>query len=60
MREMVLITCMGEMKHAYKIVVGNPEILGILRCKWEDNIKICLKEIRLDDSYWIHMFQDRD
>jgi hypothetical protein len=28
MREMVLITCMGEMKHAYKIVVGNPEILG--------------------------------
>jgi hypothetical protein len=36
------------MGNTYKILIGEPEgkrALRILMCRWEDNIKICLKEI---------------
>jgi hypothetical protein len=45
---------MGEMRYAYNILVGRPEgrrPLGRPRCKWEDNIKMDLREIGL--GMWI-------
>jgi hypothetical protein len=48
---------MGEMRNPYKILVGKPEgktSLRRLRHRWEDNIKMDLREIgwecRLDSS----------
>jgi hypothetical protein len=38
----------GEKKNAYRILVGKPEgkrSLGRLRRRWEDNIKMDLREI---------------
>jgi hypothetical protein len=38
---------MGEKRNAYKILVGKPEgkrPLGRSRCKWEDDIKMDLRE----------------
>jgi hypothetical protein len=54
---------MGEMKGAYNILVGRPEgrrPLGRHRRRWEDNIKIDLREIGFGDVDWIHWVQDRD
>jgi hypothetical protein len=54
---------MGEVRGAYNILVGRPEgrrPLGRPRCRWEDNIKMDLREIGLGDVDWIHLAQDRD
>jgi len=43
------IACMGEIRNAYKILVGKPEgkrPLGGHRHRWEDNIKMDLWELR--------------
>jgi hypothetical protein len=40
---------MGERRVAYRILVGKPEgkrPLGIPRLKWEDNIKVDLREVK--------------
>jgi hypothetical protein len=34
--------------------------MGRPRCKWVDNIKMDLREIRWDGVDWIDMAQDRD
>jgi hypothetical protein len=37
------------MRNAYRILVGNPERKRPLRrprCRWEDNIKVYIREIR--------------
>jgi hypothetical protein len=34
--------------------------LGRLRNRWEDNIKINIREIGLEDVDWIQQTQDRD
>jgi hypothetical protein len=42
------ITCMGEMRNAYKILVRKPEGKrphGRPMCRWEDNIRLDLGEI---------------
>jgi len=39
------VTCMGERRGIYRVVVGKPEEkrqLGRPRSKWEDNIKLDL------------------
>jgi hypothetical protein len=39
---------MGERRGAYRALVGKPEgrrPLGIPRCRWEDNIKMDLREV---------------
>jgi hypothetical protein len=48
---------------AYNILVGRPEgrrPLGRPRRRWEDNIKMYLKEIGFGDVNWIHLARDRD
>jgi PAS domain-containing protein len=53
---------MGEVRGAY-ILVGRPEgrrPLGRPRSRWEDNIKMDLREIGFVDVDWIHWAQDRD
>jgi hypothetical protein len=50
---------MRDMRNAYTILVGKPEVrsLGRRRRKWEDNIKIGPRIIMGVD--WIHLAQDR-
>jgi hypothetical protein len=52
----------GEVRNAYKILVGKPEgkrSLGRPRHRWEDNIRVDIKEIWWDGVDWIHLAQDR-
>jgi hypothetical protein len=54
---------MGEVRGAYNILVGRPDgrrPLGRPRLRWEDNIKMDLREIRFGDVDWIHLAQNRD
>jgi hypothetical protein len=44
------------------VLVRRPEgkrPLGRLRRRWEDNIKLDLREIRIDGANWIQLPQDR-
>ncbi|KAJ4444356.1 hypothetical protein ANN_06148 [Periplaneta americana] len=53
----------GESKNAYRVLVGRPEgkrPLGRPRHRWEDNIKMDLREVGYDDRDWINLAQDRD
>jgi hypothetical protein len=53
----------GEKMNAYKILVRKPEgkrPLGRPRRRWEDNIKMDLKEIGWGGIDWIDLAQDRD
>jgi hypothetical protein len=53
----------GEKRKAYRILGGKPEEkrpLGRPRCRWEDNIKMHLREIGSGSRDWIHLAQDRD
>jgi hypothetical protein len=53
---------MGEGRGAYRVLVGRPEgkiPLGRPRRRWEDNIKIDLREIAIDWANWIRLAQDR-
>jgi hypothetical protein len=53
------------MWHAWgrgEVLVGRPEgkrPLGRPRRRWEDNIKMDLREIWIDGANWIHLAQDR-
>jgi hypothetical protein len=54
---------MGERRGAYRALVGKPEgrrPLGRPRRRWEDNIKIDLREIGWGGMDWINLAQDRD
>jgi hypothetical protein len=53
---------MGEGKGVYRVLVGRPEgkrRLGRPRCRWEDNIKLGLREIGIDEVNWIQLAWDR-
>jgi hypothetical protein len=57
------VACMGEKRNAYRVLVGKAEGKRPLerpRCRWEDNIKMDLKEKRWGGMDWIHLAQDRD
>jgi hypothetical protein len=57
------VACMGEVRGAYKILVGKPERrrpLGRPRRRSEDNIKMDLREVGFGDVDWIHLAHDRD
>ncbi|KAJ4435808.1 hypothetical protein ANN_18427 [Periplaneta americana] len=54
---------MDESRNAYRVLVGRPEgkrSLGRPRRRWEDNIKMDLREVGYDDREWINLAQDRD
>jgi hypothetical protein len=53
----------GQMKNAYKILVGKPEGTRPLvwrRCVWDDNTKMYLKGIGYKYVDWFHVAQYRD
>jgi hypothetical protein len=55
------VTGMGEGRGVYRVLVGRPEgkrPLGRPRHRWEDNIKMDLREIRIDGANWIKLAQD--
>ena len=54
---------MEQSRNAYRILVGKPEgkkPLGRSRRRWEDNIKMDLREVGCDNGEWIDLAEDRD
>jgi hypothetical protein len=54
---------MEETRNAYNILVGKPERkrpFGRPRRRWENNIRVNVREIRWEVVDWFHMAQDRD
>jgi hypothetical protein len=53
---------MEEERKLCKVLVVNPERkrpLGRPRRRWEDGIRMDLREIRLEDVEWVKLAQDR-
>jgi hypothetical protein len=56
------VACMGEGRGVYRVLVGRPKgkrPLGRPRHRWEDNIKMDLREIGINGANWIQLAQDR-
>jgi hypothetical protein len=54
---------MGEERKVYRVLVGKPEgkrPLGRPRRRWEDGIRMDVREIGLGFVDWIRLAQDRD
>jgi hypothetical protein len=54
---------MGEGRNVYRVLVGKPEGKSPLerpRRRWEDGIKMDLREIGWGGVEWIQLAQDRD
>jgi hypothetical protein len=54
---------MGDMRNAYNILVGKHEgkrLLRRSRHRWEDNIRMDLRETGWQDVDWMHLDQNRD
>jgi hypothetical protein len=54
---------MGEERKVYRVLVGKPEgkrPLGRTRRRWEDGIRMDLRENGLGGVDWIRLSQDRD
>ena len=54
---------MEQTRNAYRVLVGKPEgkrSLGRPRRRWEDNIKMDLREVGCDPRDWIALAEDRD
>jgi hypothetical protein len=52
----------GRGENIYRVLVGRPEGKRPLRRprrRWEDNIKLDLREIGIDGANWILLVQDR-
>jgi hypothetical protein len=57
------IACMGKMRNVYKILDDKPERkrpVGRPRRRYEDNIRMDLREIEWEVVDWSHLAQDRD
>jgi hypothetical protein len=57
------VTRMGEERKVYKVLVGKLEgkrPLGRPRRRWEDGIRMDLREIGLGGVDWLRLSQDRD
>ena len=57
------IAHMEQSRNAYRVLVEKPEgkrPLGRPRCRWEDNIKMNLKEACCDPGDWIALAKNRD
>jgi hypothetical protein len=56
------VACLEEGRGVYRVLDGRPKgkrPLGKPRCRWEDNIKIDLREIEIDRVSWIQLALDR-
>jgi hypothetical protein len=54
---------MGEERNVYKVLIGKPvgrRPLGRPRRRWEDGIRMHLREIDWGSVDWIQLAQDRD
>jgi hypothetical protein len=54
---------MGEERKLYKVLVAKPEgerTLGKLSRRWEDEIRMDIRELGLGSVDWIQLAQDRD
>jgi hypothetical protein len=54
---------MVEGRGVYRVVVGKPEgrrPLGRPRRRWEDNIRMYLREVECGCVDWMELVQDRD
>jgi hypothetical protein len=54
---------MGSKRNEHRVLVGKPEgrrQLGRSRRRWEDNIKMDLREVRWGDIGCIYLAQGRD
>jgi hypothetical protein len=54
---------MEEGRNVFKMLTGKPirkTPLGRLRRRWEDIIRMYLKEVRVSAINWAHSAQDRD
>jgi hypothetical protein len=54
---------MEEGRGVYRVLVGKPEgrrPLGRPRCRWEDNIRMDLREVVCGCADWMELAQDRD
>ena len=54
---------MEQSRNAYRVLVGKPEgkrPLGRRRPRWEDNIKMELREMDYDPGDWTALAEDRD
>jgi hypothetical protein len=55
------VACMGEGRGVYRVLVVRPECkrpLGRPRHRWENNIKLDLREMGIDGANWIQLAQD--
>jgi len=63
MRWVGYVARMGEERNVYKVLMGKPEgkrPLGRPRHRWEDGIRMDLREIGWGSVEWIQLAQDRD
>ena len=54
---------MGEGRGVHRVLIGKPERkrpLGRPRLRWEDNIKMDLREVGGDGGDWMELAHDRD
>ena len=49
---------MEEFRSGFKILTGKP--LGRPRRRWEDNVRMDLKEIGINSRSWVNSSQDKD
>ena len=58
-----LVTRMELSRNVYRVLVGRYEEkrpLGRPKRRWEDNIKMDLREVSCDAENWVDALQDRD
>jgi hypothetical protein len=56
------VACISEGRGVYMVLVGRPKskrALGRPRCRWEDNIKLDIREIGIYGANLIQLAQDR-
>ena len=58
-----LVARMEQSRNSHRVLVGKPQgerSLGRPRHRWEDNIKMDLREVGCDPGEWINLAEDRD